>query len=234
MQKYGEIGLGVGIGSFLLAGAIWGFLPLGLTEVLGFVSGAWCVWLVVKENIWNWPIGIANNIFFIFLFVDARLYGDMVLQVIYIGLGGLGWYWWLHGGSARGRLEVSRVGRRELALVGLLLVGATLGLMLGLQAINGAVPFLDALTTTLSLAAQYLLTRKLIENWYLWIAADIIYVGLYAYKGLYLTSLLYALFLVMCLVGLATWRKAVRPRLSVRPMPPTLPLTPAEAEVIHG
>ena len=77
------------------------WLPLNLTEVLGFVTGAWCVWLAAAENIWNWPIGIANSVSFGFLFLHARLYADMTLQVIYIVLGVLGWYWWLHGGRYR-------------------------------------------------------------------------------------------------------------------------------------
>jgi nicotinamide mononucleotide transporter len=78
-----------------------------------------------------------------------------------------------------------------------------------LRSVGGAAPFFDALTTTLSLAAQYLLTRKLIENWYIWITADIIYIGLYINRELYLTSALYALFLVLCLLGLRQWRQSL-------------------------
>src|SRR5664279_407355 len=73
-------------------------IPIGPTEVFGFITGAACVLLVVNQNIWNFPIGIANNIFFIILFLTSRLYGDMTLQIIYIALGLLGWWQWIYGG----------------------------------------------------------------------------------------------------------------------------------------
>jgi len=177
----------------------------GWAEALGFLSGAICVWLTVKQNIWNWPIGILNNGFFIVLFLQAGLYADTGLQVVYIGLGGLGWYWWLHGGENQTRLGISHLTPRMLMLQGVSLIVGTAGLMLLLTAINGSAPFLDALTTSLSLIAQYLLSRKIIENWYVWISADLIYIGLYASKGLYLTSGLYFIFLLMCLVGVREW-----------------------------
>ena len=79
----------------LIGGSVVHRLPLDVTEVLGFVTGAWCVWLTVKQNIWNWPIGIANDAFFLVLFLRAHLFADAGLQVIYIVLGVFGWYWWL-------------------------------------------------------------------------------------------------------------------------------------------
>jgi nicotinamide mononucleotide transporter len=197
----------------LLVGAWWQILPLGVTEVLGFITGAACVWLTVKENIWLWPVSIANNIFFIILFLQAQLYADTMLQVIYIVLEVLGWYWWLHGSENRSELRISKATPLTLAILGILLVLTTFGLTLVLQAINDSAPFLDALTTMLSLTAQYMLTRKLIENWYIWISADIIYIGLYASKGLYLTGGLYVIFLVMCVIGLRDWQRSLKQRI---------------------
>ncbi|MEI6043828.1 MAG: nicotinamide riboside transporter PnuC [Chloroflexota bacterium] len=191
----------------LVVGAWQQFLPLSLTEVFGFITGALCVWLTVKQNIWTWPTSIANNIFFIVLFLQAQLYADMSLQVVYIVLEVLGWYRWLHGGNNSSRLSVSKASAQTLAILGLLLIGITFGMTLFLESVNDSAPFLDGLTTVMSLIAQYMLTRKLIENWYIWIAADVIYIGLYAAKGLYLTSGLYFLFLCMCLAGLWSWRK---------------------------
>lgn len=176
------------------------------SEAWAFVTGAWCVWLTVKENIWNWPIGIANSIFFIVLFWHARLFADMSLQVVYVVLGFLGWYWWLYGGKDRSALHVTRTPLSVGIIAAVVVAVATAGMTVFLKHIHDSAPFWDAITTTLSLAAQFLLTKKMLENWHVWITADIIYIGLYAYKHLYLTSALYVVFLVMCLIGLRDWK----------------------------
>jgi len=205
--------LGYAIGTLLslvlIVGSLLRRLPLDITEVLGFVSGAWGVWLTVKENVWNWPIGIANSAFFLVLFVQGRLFADSGLQIVYIVLGVLGWYWWLRGGAHKTALPIARIGPRHAAVLAAIIVAATVVLTAGLVRVDDAAPFWDALTTALSLGAQYLLTRKLIENWLLWISADVIYVALYAYKGLYLTSFLYAIFFAMCVAGLVQWRASL-------------------------
>ena len=198
------------LASLVLLWAAWRYwVPVELTEAFGFVSGAWCVWLTVIENVWNWPIGIANNVFFIALFLQTRLYADTGLQVVYVVLGFLGWYWWLYGGQSRTVLPVSRVGATAGLTLAALVAAATYPLTLYLRHVHDSAPFLDALTTALSLAAQYLLTKKWIENWYVWMSADVIYVGLYAYKHLYLTGGLYLLFLGLCVLGLREWRRSL-------------------------
>lgn len=180
--------------------------PVSWVEVLGFGSGALCVWLVARRHIANWPVGIANNLFFILLFAGAGLYADAALQVVYVALAAYGWWSWAAAGSAAQRLSVSRTDRRTWAVLAPATVIATVLLTVLLdRATDSTVPFWDALTTALSLAATYGQCRKKIESWYLWIAADLVYIPLYAYKGLYLTSLLYAGFLLLCLVGLRGW-----------------------------
>ena len=179
-----------------------------MTEVLGFITGALCVWLTVKENIWNWPIGIANSAFYVIIFLQSRLFADMSLQVIYIILGFLGWYWWLKGGENRSMLKVSKASYRSLITISGISIIATFFMTRYLQSINDSAPFLDALTTVMSLAAQYLLTKKNIENWYVWISADVIYIGLYASRSLYLTSGLYLVYLIMCISGLKMWKQS--------------------------
>jgi nicotinamide mononucleotide transporter len=177
------------------------------TEIAGFVTGGLCVWLVVRRNIWNFPVGIANNVFFIVLFTQAGLYADAGLQVVYIGLGLLGWYWWLHGGERHTRLQVRHTPLAAWAGVALGIgVGTWFLNWLLVNHTNSTVAGWDALTTTMSLAAQIMLSRKWIGNWFVWIAADVIYVVLYAAKDLWLTSVLYAVFLGLCLVGLRQWR----------------------------
>jgi nicotinamide mononucleotide transporter len=200
---------GVAVSVGLIAASLTHVAPMDITEVLGFVTGAWAVWLTVKENIWNWPIGIANDVFYIVLFLQARLFADTALQVIYVVLGFLGWYWWLRGGEQKTVLRVSRTSLRTAWVLLVILGVSTWAMTLFLAGIHDSAPFLDALTTTLSLIAQYMLTRKLFENWFVWITADVIYIGLYIYKELYLTAGLYAIFLAMCVAGLWQWRRSM-------------------------
>lgn len=205
----------VWIGSILSAVVIFTawqrWLPITMTEALGFVTGAICVYLVVKENIWNYPIGIANNIFFLILFAQSRLFGDAGLQIVYLALGIHGWYNWLFGGKNRSSLQIGRATSQLLIVTLLLIPLGTWGLVLVLRAANGAAPLLDAFTTILSLAAQYWLNRKVLENWLLWIVADVIYVFLYITRGLHLTAVLYAVFLCLCVAGFWHWRRTLQP-----------------------
>ncbi|TAM52079.1 MAG: nicotinamide riboside transporter PnuC [Acidobacteria bacterium] len=208
-MRVGGLALGAVASAVLIALSAAKMAPLGLTEVLGFVTGAWCVWLLVEENVWTWPIGIANNAFYVVVFFRARLFADMSLQVVYIVLSILGWYLWLHGGSGRSRLAVQRTRWRDGVVIAFAVVVLTFAGHRFLRTIHDSAPFLDALTTSMSLAAQYMLTRKLIENWYLWIAVDVIYIGLYASRSLPLTAVLYAIFLAMCIAGLFEWRRSL-------------------------
>lgn len=179
-------------------------------EVAGFATGALCVWLVVRRSIWNFPVGIANNVFFWILFTSSGLYADAWLQVVYVVLAGLGWYWWLHGGVDRTALTVSVTPLWGwLASATFVATGTAVIYWLLTSHTDSTVPLGDALTTALSLGAQLMLSRKWIGNWWLWIAADILYIALYLHKDLYLTALLYAGFLGLCVLGLHQWRRAM-------------------------
>jgi len=197
------------VSSFLLViASTRRWIPYGLTETLGFVTGAACVYLVVRQDVWNFPIGIANNIFFLVLFGRARLFGDAGLQIIYVGLGLQGWYFWLYGGRNRSRLEITHVTARSAAILSATMVVASAALTLVLWRVKGSVPVLDSVTTVLSLIAQYMLNKKYLENWHVWIAADLIYIYLYLVRGLQLTALLYFAFLLLCILGIRSWRQA--------------------------
>jgi nicotinamide mononucleotide transporter len=178
------------------------------TELLGFITGAICVWLQVKEKVWNWPAGIANNIFYIVVFWRSGLYADSLLQWIYIAISLYGWWNWLRGGAAHSRLKISRTSvAATLAYAALTACGSVVFYELLRRYTNSTVPIWDGLTTAMSLTAQYMLTRKLVENWWWWIAVDVIYIALYVYKHLLLTSVLYAIFLAMCIMGLRRWKQ---------------------------
>jgi nicotinamide mononucleotide transporter len=180
-------------------------------EVLGFGTGLVNVGLLVRRHILNWPVGILNVLLLMLVFWSAGLYADASLQIVYVVLGAYGWWAWLHGGAGRTALAVRTTTGAEwlgLAVAGLLLTG---GLWLFLDRLTSStVPLADALTTALSLLATYGQTRKLVESWWLWIAADLIYIPLYGYKDLWLTALLYVAFLALCVLGLRAWRAALR------------------------
>lgn len=207
-----ELAAMLGISVLVLGASYQGLWPITITEAWGFVTGGACVWLVVRESIWNWPVGLANNVFFFVLFLRGRLFADMGLQVVYFGLGVYGWLNWRSGGARLTALPISRTTRIEWLALAAAVPLATAGLREVLLAASGAAPFWDALTTVLSLAAQYLLSRKRLENWAFWIAADIVYVPLYLSRGLPLTALLYGVFLLMCLFGVRAWWRGFRER----------------------
>src|SRR5687767_5751994 len=175
-------------------------------EIAGFVTGALAVWLAVRQNPWNWPVGVANAVCFFLLFLRARLYGDMALQVLFMAICLLGSYRWLFGGEGHSRLGVTRITRAEAVAYTAAGIAATAVFTPYLRSVGDASPLLDALTTVLSVEAQYLMTRKVIEHWLVWMAADVIYIWLYAERGLYLTSILYVAFFAMCVVGWRDWK----------------------------
>ena len=184
---------------------------LSIAELLGFITGAICVWLLVKQNIWTWPTGIANNILSIVVFYRARLFGDMGLQFFFIAVSIYGWWHWLHPDDRhRGEVKVQRISARSATVLIIVTAAATTLLVQGLRTIPGTTPWPDASTTCMSLAAQFMQSRKWIENWWVWIAVDVISIGLYVYKGIGLFALLYAVFLGMCIAGLIAWQRDLR------------------------
>ncbi|MBK8726328.1 MAG: nicotinamide mononucleotide transporter [Holophagaceae bacterium] len=187
------------------------YLRANALELSGFVTGAACVWLIARQNIWNWPLGIANNLLFMVLFTRSGLYADVGLQVFYVAVGIYGWWHWLHGGLDHGALKVSRTPPAEAALVGALtLAGTALVVLLLKRFTPSTVPVLDATVTGLSVAAQVLMARKRLENWWIWIGANLISIGLLIYKQLFITAGLYAVFLAICIAGLVEWTRSWR------------------------
>jgi len=199
--------IGITTSTALIAGSATGALPFSMTETLGFVTGAAAVWLLVRESIWNWPAGIANAVFYLVLFAQARFFADSALQVVYIVLGAFGWWWWRHGPAGRPRRPIARIGLLEATALALLTAGATYGMYLYLRSVSDAAPLADAATTALSLAATWMQARKQIENWLVWIAADAIYIPLYFVKSLPLTGILYCVFALMCVKGWRDWSR---------------------------
>lgn len=186
---------------------LWGD-PVSWAELFGFLTGGACVALTVRRSIANFPVGISNAAFFLVLFASARLWADSGLQVIYIVLGFVGWWQWLRGTPQRAPLQVRSVTRGHLLWCLAAVAAGTAMLCPLLLWAQDSAPFLDALTASLSLVAQWLLNGKWIQTWYFWIAADCVYIPLYFSRGLNLTAVVYALFLALCLAGLRSWSRA--------------------------
>ena len=179
-------------------------------ELLAALVGALSVWLSVRQNIWSWPTAIVNVVLYALVFHGAKLYADMGLQVVYAILSIYGWYEWLYGGAGRTALRVTRTGPRLAAL--LALIAATGSGVLGLilhRATDAALPFMDSFLSSTSLVAQWMMTRKLLENWLVWITVDVLYVGMFIFKELYLTAGLYTVFLGLAVKGYIDWRSSM-------------------------
>jgi nicotinamide mononucleotide transporter len=184
--------------------------PVSWAELFGDVTGAVCVFLVWRQHVWNWPIGLANNAFFFVIFWWSRLYADAMLQVAFAAVAVYGWVNWVRG-TRGGVLPVRRTSGGEWLWLGLATSAATAGVASWLAArTDSPAPFWDASILTLSLAATYGQARKLVESWWLWIAVDLLSVPLYVRRGLYPTAALYVGFLVMCLFGLRAWMRDLR------------------------
>ncbi|MEO8193558.1 MAG: nicotinamide riboside transporter PnuC, partial [Gemmatimonadales bacterium] len=135
-------------------------------EIVAAVFGVVSVFLSVRQNIWSWPTAIVNVGLYIVVFYESKLYADTGLQVVYVVLNAYGWYHWLYGGKNRTELPVTRTsGRLGLLLMAIAAAStALIGAFLSSRT-DAALPWVDAATTSTSLVAQWMMTRKLLENW---------------------------------------------------------------------
>jgi len=180
-----------------------------LYEIVGVFFGLLSVWLAVKQSIRCWPTGIVSVAAFALLFFEIKLYADLLLQIFFLVTSIAGWYFWLHGGRVRTELPITTLPRTQIALLGVCLALSIYLVGYIFSSYTDAhIPFWDAAASGMSVLAQILLMRKKLENWYLWIAVDILSVGIYLYKQVYLTAGLYVIFLALAIGGLLEWRKA--------------------------
>ena len=178
-------------------------------EVTAVAFGILSVWLSTREHIASWPTGMVNVALFFVIFARARLYADMGLQVVYFGLCAYGWYQWKFGGTDRTELPVGRTSPRQWAILGTLAVLGTLGVGTFLhRGTDAALPYLDSALAACSLLAQWMMTRKLLENWLAWIVLDITYVGMFLSRDLALTAVNYAVYLALAVLGYVQWRRS--------------------------
>ena len=181
-------------------------------ELISFVLSVVTVLLNIRRVHWAWLFAIVSSATYGIVFFKARLYGDAGLQAVFIAASIWGWYEWLRGtGRDDQPLIVTYLDRAgwRWSLAGWLLGFVLLSSFLR-RYTDTDVPHMDGFLTAGSLLGTLLAARKKVENWHVWIAVDVLYVGLYVYKGLHLTAVLYALFVAMAVVGLRTWARAAR------------------------
>ncbi|MEG5060088.1 nicotinamide riboside transporter PnuC [Microcoleus sp. A2-C5] len=201
--------IGFAASIFLLLLSVQRFVPiqLNLIEAIAAIASAWSVWLLAKNNSLGWWVGLIGVITYAAVFYQVKLYGEVAIQFFYLITSLQAIYIWLRGGENSTEKPVCRISQRWLILTAVLVTVAVFGLRTVLISLGGAAPFWDALTTILSAIAQLYLMERYLESWYLWIVADTIYVPLYASRGLYLTSILYAIFWLMAIYGLQNFQR---------------------------
>ena len=176
-------------------------------EVTGVITGLICVYLAAINNIWNWPVAIISVAIYIFIFFDSRLYADMGLQVYFLITNFYGWYYWGKRLPDEKKIPVVRITKKEIALSAVAIVIFTFILGTLLKYTPASYPYIDSFCTACSLVAQVFLARKVLENWLIWIFVDIVYVGVYVFKDLHLTALMYAIYVGIALLGYIDWKK---------------------------
>ena len=185
----------------------WG-VPMTWIEIVAFVVSLWMVGCEMRVHVLAWPLAMLSSLLYALLFADSRLYGEASLQLFFVAMSLWGWWQWQRGrGADGGALVVHTLTRRTAALLlALAALAWPLTAWLLHRWTDSDVPWLDALPTVGSVLGTWLLGRKFIENWIVWIAVNAFSVALFGYKQLWLTVILYALFTVLSWAGWRRWR----------------------------
>jgi nicotinamide mononucleotide transporter len=195
--------------------------PMSYVELIGTILNLWSVWLISKQKMLTWPVGIVGSILFLVLFYQIRLYADMLEQIYYVIVNIYGWWRWLTPLQDTGKILTTRYSSQQqiifyvaVTIAGSFAMGALMSrihlLFPALFAEAASFPYLDSFTTIMSFTAMWLMAQKKIESWYYWIVVNIIGIGLYYAKGVKFISLLYAVFLLMAINGLCSWIKMAK------------------------
>ncbi|WP_421918327.1 nicotinamide riboside transporter PnuC [Marinifilum sp.] len=180
-----------------------------IVEIIGTLSGLLFLYLEIKQNKWLWPVGLLTSAMYIYVFFVAKLYADMSLQFYYVFISVYGWVLWSRGDNQNKKeLPVTKLNRPLFLMlfVSSMLIYAILSYIL-VNYTDGAIPYWDAFTTALSIVATWMLARKILEQWLVWVLVNTVSLGLYIYKGLYPTSVLFFFYTVLAVVGYLQWKK---------------------------
>lgn len=180
-------------------------------EILGTILGLAYIFLSIRQNILTWPVGLLTSALYVHVFFVSKFYADMALQIYYVVVSIYGWYHWIKGNSGeKDHLHVSLTPNR----LWILLVAITVALFLFIAFIlenytDSPIPLGDSLTTALSLVATWMLARKYIEHWLIWVFVDFFSAILYAFKSLWPTAVLFIVYTIMAILGYLSWKKDI-------------------------
>ena len=184
-----------------------GLFQTSYIELIAVAFGLICVWCMKKENVLAFPFGIVNVLIYVYIFFEARLYANAAINGFFFIMSAYGWYNWTRKDSSDGTIRITQCSKPELILnsIAIIIFFIIIRFVL-VRYTSSPIPSWDAATTAVYIVAQWLLSRKKIENWILWISADSVMIGLCAWEGLYFTSFQYLVFTIIAILGFREWR----------------------------
>ncbi len=179
-------------------------------ELLGAIFGTIYIYFSIKQKILTWPTGLLTSILYVYVFFSSKFYADMSLQLYYVGISIYGWIYWIKGKKtvSTKKVAVTQITKHTLLL--LIPITATIYfiiLQILLNYTDSPVPYMDSLTTAFSIVATWMLARKIIEHWIIWVFVDLFSAGLYIYKELWPTTILFVIYTGMAVLGYIQWKK---------------------------
>jgi nicotinamide mononucleotide transporter len=188
--------------------AIYQWIIDHYVEICGTLTGFLYLGFSIRQHYLTWPVGLLNALFYVAVFFGSKIYADMTLQLYYVAISIYGWWCWLHGSATGKTLEVTRTSHKVWMV--LLVVSSVLFMVIAyilVRFTDSQVPYWDALTTALSIVATWMLAQKKIEHWLIWVLVDAISIGLFIFKELYPTTLLFFVYTILAVYGYFEWRK---------------------------
>ena len=182
-----------------------------MIELFAAILTLWCVWLTTKRNIMSWPVGIVAIFLYSYIFFEVKLYADFFLQGVFLIQSIYGWHNWSQNKNKINEVIINRMStlNRVWSVNVILFLYITISLIL-IHYTDASVPYADAFITSLCIVANWLLSKRKIENWYLWIIADFLFIGLFIYKDLYISACLYFILGMIAIKGLNDWNKQLK------------------------
>jgi nicotinamide mononucleotide transporter len=187
---------------------------MSFLDLFGLVTAVICVYMIVKENDWNWPVGIINSIVLLVVFLRSSLYAQVGLQALYVIEGFFGWYKWLQRDKVTMKkvIKINKITGESIAIFALIEIAGVIGLTYIFKSTSDPAPFLDSLITVSSIVAELMLCWKLYESWIIYLLTDLVSIGLLLSQGMYLTTGTYAALTILCIMGMTQWHGSLQGR----------------------